>query len=257
MLYVYLFFIFLIGAAIGSFLNVVSMRLPKDESIAFPPSHCDSCGRNLKWYDMFPVLSYIIYGGKCRYCKAKLSIQYPIVEALNGILYLLIFMKFGFSVDTILLCIMASVLLVIGIIDYMTQLIPDILVIITTVLGILFRFSAILFKNQTFLNILKDMGLGMLIGGGIFLLIYLLSRGGMGEGDVFLMASLGLILGFTNTLLLIFLSFVIGAVFSIFLLLFKIKSRKDAIPFGPFIVLSFYVVILLGDFILFKYFSLM
>jgi len=236
--------VFILGAVIGSFLNVCSMRIPEDRSIIHPPSHCDSCQTRLKWFDLIPILSYIFYRGKCRYCGVKLSIQYPLVEFLNGALFVVFFYKFGLTLEFIIFSLVSSTLLVIAIIDFNTQLIPDILIIVLVILAIIYRIALIV-AGGIILPVVKDGFFGLLLGGGVFFLIYFLSRGGMGEGDILLIAALGLLVGLKNTLLLMFMSFVTGAAISVFLLAFKIKSRKDAIPFGPFIVLSFYITVFL------------
>lgn len=248
--------VFILGAVIGSFLNVCSMRIPQDMSIIHPPSHCDSCQTRLKWFDLIPILSYIFYRGKCRYCGVKLSIQYPLVEFLNGALFVLFLYKFGLTLDFIVFSLISSTLVVIAIIDFNTQLIPDILILVLVILAIVCRIGLVI-SGENFLPVIKDGFFGLLIGGGIFFLIYFLSRGGMGEGDILLIAALGLLIGIRKNLLLMFLSFITGAIISVFLLAFKIKSRKDAIPFGPFIVLSFYLTVFFGDLIINKYISMM
>ncbi len=247
--------IFILGSVIGSFLNVCMIRMPKGESIAFPPSHCDSCGTPLKWYDMIPVFSYLIYRGRCRYCRASLSIRYPIVEALNGILYVGLFFLYGFSYPFFLLAPMLSILLIIAVVDFETQLIAESLMALLFGLGFLYRILNIVLGKTPWLSEFKEGGLGLLIGGGILLLILILSRGGMGDGDVFLMGALGLTLGIQKTFLTLFLSFVIGALFSVLLLITKKKTRKDAIPFGPFIAIAFGLTIFFSDSILKLYYS--
>lgn len=247
--------IFVMGLVIGSFLNVCMIRMPEGKSIAFPPSHCDSCDTPLKWYDMIPVFSYLVYRGRCRYCHAPLSIRYPIVEALNGLLYVALFFLYGFSYPFFLYAATLSILLIIAVVDYETQLIAESLMAILFGLGFLHRVLNIVLGKSPWLFELKEGGLGLLIGGGILLLILILSKGGMGDGDVFLMGALGLALGIEKTLLTLFLSFVIGALCSVILLLTKKKTRKDAIPFGPFIALAFCVTIFFGGSILKFYYN--
>ena len=117
-------FIFIYGIVIGSFLNVCIYRIPQKEDIVRESSHCMSCGHRLKWYDLVPLFSYLFLKGKCRYCGSKLSKQYPIVEALNGILYVVVFYATDFSWDSILYCLMTSALIVLSVIDYRTYEIP-------------------------------------------------------------------------------------------------------------------------------------
>ena len=111
----------ILGLVIGSFLNVCIYRIPKEESIAFPPSHCANCKHNLSPIDLVPVFSYIFLRGRCRYCKEKISIRYPLIESLNGILYLIVYLKFGLTLIALKYCILVSILIVIGMIDYDTQ----------------------------------------------------------------------------------------------------------------------------------------
>lgn len=239
------FIILIFGLLIGSFLNVVIYRVPREESIAFPGSHCTNCNHSLAWYDNIPLFSYLFLRGKCRYCGVKISIQYPFVEALNGFVYIVLYLFFGFSLNFIFFSLISSALIAIGGIDLKEQIIPDSLVISILVISLIHKLS-LFFINGIPLNILDSL-FGLLVAGGLFLLIVLLSRGGMGGGDVTLIGALGFVLGLKGILLTIFLSFILGSVISIFLLGFKIKSRKDPIPFGPFIILGFYITLLFGD----------
>lgn len=237
--------ILIYGLIIGSFLNVCIYRVPRKESITFPGSHCPKCNTRLKLYDNIPVFSYLILKGKCRYCGEKVSPQYPIVESLNFILYLIIYFKFGFSLDFVFYSLLSSVLITITFIDLNEMIIPDVFVVIIIILSIVYKLINYFhygLSPQLF-NSLR----GLLLAGGLFLIIISLSKGGMGGGDVTLIAALGFVLGIKYILLNIFLSFITGAIISIFLLATKIKTRKDPIPFGPFIVLSFYLTILRGQ----------
>lgn len=237
--------IFVYGLLIGSFLNVCIYRIPREESIAFPSSHCTRCNTKLKWYDNVPLFSYIILKGKCRYCREKISIQYPLIELLNASIYLLLFYKFNLSVNFIFYALILSVLIVVTLIDLKSMIIPDSLVVAILVLSILHKLINY-YINQIPMNLLNSLG-GLILAGGLFLLILFLSRGGMGGGDVTLIGSLGFVLGVKLIVLNIFLSFVLGAIISIFLLLTKIKTRKDPIPFGPFIVIAFFISLFWGE----------
>lgn len=227
----------ILGLIIGSFLNVCIYRIPKGENIAYPPSHCFNCGIKLKPIDLIPIISFLSTKGRCRYCGDKISLQYPLVELLNGVLYLLLFLKFGFTFIFIKFAILFSVLVVITLIDLKHQIIPDSLNFIIFILGI---FNLAINFNIT--SIYSSI-LGLFIGGGILLLIAIISNGAMGGGDIKLIASLGFLFGLKKILLIIFLSFILGAVISIILLVFKIKNRKDFIPFGPFIAVSTVIVV--------------
>jgi len=246
--------IFLFGLAIGSFTNVLIYRLPREESIVFPGSHCPNCNHELKWYDNIPLISYFFLKGKCRYCKEKISIRYPLLEFLNGIIYLSFFIIYGFTLEFIYLSLLTSSLISITIIDLKHQIIPDSLVVSVLGLNILYKIGNYFMYGISFEFL--DSLFGLLAGAGFFLLILLISRGGMGGGDVTLVGALGFSLGLKNTILMILLSFIIGAIISLILLAFKIKSMKDPIPFGPFIIVAFYLSYFFSDIIISFYFSL-
>ena len=238
------FIIFLVGLLIGSFLNVCIYRIPQGESIVYPSSHCPRCGTTLRALDLIPILSFFAYGGKCKYCGEGISMRYPSIELINGLLYYLLYHQLGLSLELIPYGLLASLLLTISLIDYDHQIIPDGLVIFGFVIGLLYKIIDILFHQATF-GVLNSIG-GLLLGGGLFLLIAIVSNGGMGGGDIKLMAMLGFWLGIKGILLVMLLSFIIGAIVSIFLLLLKKKGGKDAIPFGPFIALGTMIVLAWG-----------
>lgn len=240
--------IFLLGNIIGSFLNVCIYRIPRDESIVFPPSHCPHCSTPLKWYNLIPILSFIVQRGRCRYCGEKISPQYLIVETLNGVLYLLLYNKYGFSLDFVFYAIIFSILLIIIIIDLYHQIIPDGLNILILVLTIIYKILQYKLYNKP-LDLINSL-LGLIIPFGIFLLIIIISKGGMGGGDMKLIGVLGFILGLKKIALAIFLSFLLGAIISILLLLFKFIDKKDPIPFGPFICYAFMITVFWGDMII-------
>ncbi len=228
---------FIYGLFIGSFLNVCIYRIPAGISLVKPPSHCGSCGHNLNYIDMLPVVNYIINQGKCKYCKAQYSVQYPLIELLNGILYALVALKYGFTVYSILYCLTISLLIVISFIDIKHKIIPDSLNITGAIIGIIFTI-------QDF-STLTDRLIGLGIGLSLFLAIALLTNA-MGGGDIKLMAVLGFIFGIKGVLFITLFSFIIGAIISLALIISKMKSRKDEIPFGPFISLSALIYIFMG-----------
>lgn len=246
--------IFIYGLIIGSFLNVCIYRIPRGENIAWPGSHCPTCSHSLSWYDNIPLFSYLVLKGKCRYCKSGISAQYPVVESLNAVLYIIMYFRFGFGVDFIFYSLMSSVLLAIIFIDLKEMIIPDSLVLSILVLSVIHKtFNYFLYGISP--EIINSF-LGLLVAGGLFTAIVLISRGGMGGGDVTLMGALGFVLGIKYIVLNIFLSFVLGAIISIVLLAAKIKTRKDPIPFGPFIVLGFFITSLWGKVIINWYFNI-
>ena len=236
--------IFTLGLLIGSFLNVCIYRIPREESIAYPPSHCTKCETHLKPWDLIPVLSYISSLGRCRYCGESISPQYPFIELLNGMAYVLLFTVYGYTIDFMAYIILTSILILISGIDFKTQILPDGLVLTIFILGIIHKLSLMLIYNIPF-GIINST-LGLLIGGGFLLLVAIISRGGMGGGDIKLLGVLGFWLGVRYTLLTMFLSFILGGVISAGLMLFKVKRKGEAIPFGPFIALGAYISIVYG-----------
>ncbi|AOY78395.1 prepilin peptidase [Clostridium formicaceticum] len=242
------------GIIIGSFLNVCIYRIPKNQSIVYPSSHCSSCNRSLQVMDLIPIFSYFILKGKCRYCRHKISLRYPMVELLTGIVFVLLLYKYDFSIDLLFYLILVSTLICISFIDYDHQIIPDGLVLLGFAAGLIYKLVLYYFINVPieFLNSI----LGFLVGGGFFLLIAVVSKGGMGGGDIKLIAMLGFWIGWQDVILISFLAFIIGSIVSIILLITKIKSRKDAIPFGPFIAISSLIVILYKNYLLVHYMNL-
>ena len=250
------FLIFIYGLLIGSFLNVLIYRIPRDENIAWPGSHCPSCGHGLKWYDNIPLFSYLFLRGRCRYCGERISLQYPAVEAANAIIYVLLYIFFyQVKLDFVFYALISSALITITFIDLKEQLIPDSLVIAVLILSILHKTLLHFYEGIPFPFL--DSLLGLLVAGGIFLLILFFSGGGMGGGDVTLIGALGFVVGLRSIFLVIFLSFLLGAIISVFLLATRLKSRKDPIPFGPFIVLGFFIVLFLEDNLLDWYFNIL
>ena len=194
-------FIFIYGIVIGSFLNVCIYRIPQKEDIVRESSHCMSCGHRLKWYDLVPLFSYLFLKGKCRYCGSKLSKQYPIVEALNGILYVVVFYATDFSWDSILYCLMTSALIVLSVIDYRTYEIPFGINVFLFVLGVI---RCVFGKGDR-----GTLMIGFFAVSLFLLLLSLLTRGAaIGGGDIKLMAAAGLLLGWK----LIILAFVMGCI---------------------------------------------
>lgn len=236
----YSLIIFLIGLCVGSFLNVVQLRLEKGESFAKGRSHCPKCRHQLSWLDLVPVLSFIFLRGKCRYCSEKISWQYPAVEILTALAFLGIF-NFQFPIsNTIFLFYVVSSLIVIFIYDLKHYLIPD--KVLFPVIVITFLYQAIFHTAM-----LGNYVLASAIGTGFFLAIFLVSRGRwMGFGDVKLAILLGLLLGFPNILVGLFLSFFFGAILGVILLFLKKRGLKSEIPFAPFLIIGTLVAMVYG-----------
>lgn len=243
------------GIIIGSFLNVCIYRIPRDQSIVYPSSHCCSCNISLKLLDLIPIFSYLFLKGKCRYCGAKISSRYPLLECLTGIIYSLLFLKYGLSPTFFFYILLASILLCIAFIDYDHQIIPDRLLILGFITGLCYKIVLFSFAEQP-IEILNSF-LGFFLGGGFFFLIATISNGGMGGGDIKLIAILGFWFGWKDIILISLLSFIIGSIIAILLLMMRLKTRKDAIPFGPFIVSSVLFIMLYKDLILSWYISLL
>ena len=237
--------IFILGLIVGSFSNVCIYRIPRNESIIYPTSHCPKCRSKIKPVDNIPLLSYILLKGRCRNCKSKISIQYPIVELLTGLTYLIIYLIYGLSVQTLIYIILSSALIIIAFIDLNEQIVPDIISLPGIVIGFILSF---LVPYISFVN----SALGVFVGGGIILVIGLagsliFKKEAMGGGDVKLAAMIGAFLGWRYIIISLFLGFFLGALAGIVLILSKIKSREDTVPFGPFIVLGSLITLFWGD----------
>ncbi|MCM2531503.1 prepilin peptidase [Neobacillus pocheonensis] len=226
-LLVYFYFL-IVGITLGSFFNVVGLRVPLKKSIVAPRSACTTCGHQLKAFELIPVVSYIIQGGKCRGCKSRISPIYPIMELITGILFVTAPLLVGWSGELLVALSLISMFTIIVVSDIHYLIIPD---------KILIWFAGIFLLERIFWPLTPwwDSLLGAATGFLLLLLIAFVSKGGMGGGDVKLYALLGLVLGFKLVLLSFFLSTLYGAVVGGLALLFKIVKRRQPIPFGPFI----------------------
>ncbi|MDD4569628.1 MAG: prepilin peptidase [Tepidanaerobacteraceae bacterium] len=242
-------FIFILGTVIGSFINVCIYRIPRGESVVYPPSHCSRCGYHLQPQDLIPLLSYFWLRGRCRKCGARISMRYPLVEFLTGIMFLATFNKFGFTFNFLTAIILVICLIISLFIDLEHQIIPDKVVLPTMAAGLLINI-VMHWKD------LPDYLMGFALGGGIIFLIVVLSKGGMGGGDIKLFATVGMFLGLRLTVLAILLSFIFGSIAGLILIILKYKRMKDAIAFGPFIALGSVVSLFMGDRIISWYWGL-
>ncbi len=239
-LFVYFLIVsFLLGLITGSFTNVMIYRIPAKKSLWYPPSACGNCGERIKWYDNIPVLSYFILGGKCRKCSSAISIQYPLIEALCGLLYVIVYLVFGFNLDFLFLSVIAIILVAISIIDLKSMTIPNGLVISLIVTGVLYSASRLIFPALFETGIVwYEPLIGFLAASLPLFLIAVLSKGGMGGGDIKLMAAAGIFLGWKGVLLALLSGSLVGAIVSIVLMIAGKKGRKDMIPFGPFLCMG-------------------
>ncbi|MDO8663699.1 MAG: prepilin peptidase [Candidatus Wildermuthbacteria bacterium] len=256
------FFIFFFGLAVGSFLNCVIYRLEEGKSFLKGRSYCPHCKHNLSWQDLVPVLSFLILRGKCRYCRGKISVQYPLVEIATGLLFVSAFwispqpLSRGWATQPIgnglwsdfgLWILISSFLIIIFVYDLKHYIIPD-RVIYPAILvsGIWYPVSGIFFDSYTEYDILNT--IYSAVGAALFfLIIVLVSRGKwMGVGDIKLAFLMGLILGWPNILVALFLAFSIGAIVGISLIILKKKGLKSEVPFGPFLVAGTFLALFWG-----------
>lgn len=237
----------LLGLCVGSFLNVLIYRIPLGQEFVKTPSHCMSCGHPLRWYELIPVFSWVAQGGKCRSCGIKLSAQYPVVEALNGSMWLLTAVLFrGDWLTVALYCGLFSMLLVLSVIDWRTYMIPNGINLVIFVLGLLRLFTD--FANwPTYI-------IGMVSVSLVFLLLHILTGGnGLGMGDVKLVAAAGLLLGWPKMILAILVGSVSGAV------IHSIRMKGGAgrkLAFGPYLAAGIWFSALVGQPLITAYLSL-
>lgn len=237
LIYIYLF---ILGSVLGSFYNVVGLRVPQNQSIVRPRSHCTNCSRTLTSIDLVPVFSYIFLRGKCRTCGSKVSAIYPLIELSTGLLFMLAFNQFGFTLETLVAFTFISLLIIIIVSDIAYMLIPD---------KVLLVFAPILMLERLFIPLDPwwDMLIGAAFGFGLLFVIALVSKGGMGGGDIKLFFVIGLVLGFKLTLVAFMLSCFLGAFFGIIGMLIGKFKKKQVIPFGPFIAIGTILAYFFGN----------
>lgn len=229
-----LLFIFLTGLAIGSFLNVCITRLPQEKSIVFPPSRCPNCRHKLSAVDLIPIMGYLFLRGRCRYCKSHISIRYPFVEILTAASFVFVYLKNGLSINLFFGLLFISLLIVIFFSDLETQIIPDPLNIIGVIGGLIFYFL-----RKDFYWPIFGLMLGIIIMSAIYFIgLFLYKREALGIGDIKLGAMLGAFLGAEKVIYSIFLSYILGAIIALALIIFRIRKKEDLIPFGPFMALA-------------------
>jgi leader peptidase (prepilin peptidase)/N-methyltransferase len=245
---------FILGACIGSFLNVCIYRIPESRSIVSPGSACPNCNTEIKFYDNIPIISWLLLLGKCRTCSEPISVRYPLVELLTGLLALASVIRFGVSADCFIYYIFICALVVITFIDLDLQIIPDIISLPGIPLGFLASF---LLTSVSF----KDSLIGILIGGGSLFLVawgYQLVTGkeGMGGGDIKLLAMIGAFIGWQGVCFTIFIASATGSLIGIVLMLFSQKDLKFAVPFGPFLSVGAIAYLFFGPELIFWYYHI-
>jgi len=238
-------FSIIFGAMVGSFLNVCIYRLPKEESIIWPRSHCPTCKKMIRFYDNIPLISYLLLRGRCRYCKGPISLQYPLVEGVTALSSLFLIIKFGPSLSYLFYFAFVAALIAITVIDLYHQIIPDGISLPGIGVGLL---ASLVIPQITFFNSL----MGILLGGGSLFLVatlyeWIFKREGMGGGDVKLLAMIGAFLGWKAVILTILLSSLIGSITGILIMILKGKDFKYAIPFGPFLSMGAVIALFYGE----------
>ncbi len=241
-------FVFLFGLMIGSFLNVLIIRIPLGEGFVKGRSHCMHCDKVLNWYELIPLFSWLILHGKCSVCKGKISAQYPIIELSNALLWVIVFAKFGMTIDTILACLLTSTLLVLSVIDGKTREIPTQTTVFIGILGVI--------KLITNISDWKFHILGSLVISTFLLLLLVLSKGrAMGGGDVKLMAGVGLFLGLAPTIFAFFLACIIGSI--VHLLKMAIIKAKNDLAMGPYLAVGTFISMIWGEDVIAWYLNLL
>lgn len=238
----------LVGAVVGSFLNVCIYRLPRQESVAWPGSHCPACAAPIAWYDNIPLLSYVLLSGRCRRCAGRIPWRYPFVEASNAIGYVALLWAFGPSWQTVAYAALYSALLVVAGTDLSHKIIPNVITFPGMIIGLL--------SAATILPLGFAGGvIGLSVGGGILWLLawaspYLFGKEGMGGGDIKLLGMIGAFLGWKPALLTIMVGSFLGSLVGVTLIAARIIKREDYIPFGPFLVCGALLALFFGQTIL-------
>jgi len=245
---------FIMGACIGSFLNVCIFRIPESKSIVSPGSACPKCSTYLKFYDNFPIISYIVLLGKCRTCSEPISVRYPLVELLTGLLAVACVIRFGITIDCFIYYIFICALVVITFIDLDHQIIPDVISLPGIPIGLM---ASLLLASLSF----KDSLIGMLIGGGSLFLVawgyqFITGKEGMGGGDIKILAMIGAFIGWQGVCFTIFVASATGSLIGAVLMLFAKKDLKFAVPFGPFLSIGAIAYLFFGPELIFWYYHM-
>jgi len=253
-------FTFAIGTIVGSFLNVCIYRVPRKQSIVYPPSHCPVFNCSIEFYDNIPIVSYLVLKGHCRKCGSPFSPRYPVIEALTGFIFLATVLKFGFTANALIYLLLFSLLIVVTFIDIEHFIIPNVITYPAILLGLIIsavrtdwgavgslyhQFGLGFFDIIALSGLIPALNslLGVVIGGGVLLLIgtiYSLIRkeDGMGMGDVKLLALIGAFLGAGSILFIVLVSSILGSIIGIYIIYHNREGMKFALPFGPFLSLA-------------------
>ncbi len=252
-------FVFVLGSVVGSFLNVCIYRIPRNLSVVFPSSRCPSCSNPIRFFDNVPVISYIVLRGKCRYCREKIPLRYPLVEAMNAFFYAALLWRFGPGWNFLIYCILVSSFIVITFIDLDFQIIPDRITLVGIPAGLVagsfllpdpFMRGNVLGYRASFIGASSGFLFYYLVA---YLSLKLLKKEGMGGGDIKMMTMVGAFLGWKSVILTTFLGSLTGSLAGISLMLFSGKGRGALIPFGPFLALGAVISLFFGQEILIWY----
>ncbi len=238
--------IFILGASIGSFLNVLIDRLPKEESIN-GRSHCDFCGKKIAWRDLIPVFSFFVLKGKSRCCHKRLSFQYPAIEFVTGFIFVMVFKDGPYLgpslIRSVLMLSILSSLIVIFVTDLKHHLISDYILLALFVFSVIYHLLSTISISLFFYFFISS----LIVALPIFLIYFISKERAMGLGDVFLAANIGFLLGWQEGFLALYTAFVTGAIFGLIAIIFKNKKLKSKIAFGPFLVIGTVVMLFWGE----------
>jgi len=237
----------LLGVAIGSFLNVCIDRLPENQSLIAPPSHCSACQKQLSFVDLIPVFSYLWLRGRCRYCQAPITRRILWVEIVTGAVFAFLYWYYGFSGELAVAAFYFCLFIVLLVIDLEHHILPNKLVYPGAAVALIL---SVFVSRLEVVPSIADAAAGGGIGLGVFLLIVVLSRGGMGWGDVKMAALIGVVTGYPLIFVAILLAVVSGGLIAWIMIITKVKSRKQSIPFGPFLSLATMATLVWGNAIL-------
>lgn len=236
----YIITLFVFGILFGSFFNVVGLRLPKKQTFVKGRSYCPHCNKQLTWFELIPVLSYLMQSGKCRKCGETISIVYPTMEFATGFLFVFSYLKLGASIELLIALSLISMLIIVFITDLAYMLIPNKILLFFFPIFVILRIIKPLNPWWTSIT-------GAAVGFGLIAIIIIVSRGGMGAGDMKLFGVLGIVLGLKKVLLAFFLACVIGTFFGLIQMALKKIERKQHIPFGPYIVMATLITYFYGN----------
>lgn len=264
MSYLLAFYATAMGAIVGSFLNVVIHRYPREESIVFPASHCPHCNAAIRWYDNIPIVSFAVLGARCRACRGTISWRYPLVELANALFYLAIYLRTGPTIEFVLLAAFISMTIALIYIDADIQILPDVIDLPGIAIGLACGVMAlgVRYPTLTLASSWKDALIGAALGGGIFIAIiglYWLIRRveGMGQGDIKMMAMIGALLGWRAVPAVLLVASISGALVGVPLAMRSERGMQVALPFGVFLGFAALAVLFFGPTLSAWYLTLM